>query len=109
MLHIKFFFFACKFCFHRRNIFQKCNCLIVKCFIKGKLCIHPGQVAVANQGFLPSEEEVDRALRLLAAYEIGIASGVSAIDFEGQMVDEPLASQARQVLVAAGIEAENRP
>lgn len=76
---------------------------------KGKLCIHPGQVAVANQGFLPSEEEVDRALRLLAAYEIGIASGVSAIDFEGQMVDEPLASQARQVLVAAGIEAENRP
>ena len=75
---------------------------------KGKLCIHPAQVELANTGFLPSDEEVDRALRMLAAYEIGIASGVAAIDFEGQMVDEPLAVQARQTLVAAGIDPENR-
>lgn len=74
---------------------------------KGKLCIHPAQVALANQGFTPSEAEVDRALRMLAAYEIGIASGVASIDFEGQMVDEPLAVQARQVLVAAGIDPTN--
>jgi len=76
---------------------------------KGKLCIHPGQVELANKGFTPSDEEVDRALRMLAAYEIGIASGVAAIDFEGQMVDEPLAAQARQILAAGGVEAENRP
>ncbi|MEM7094885.1 MAG: CoA ester lyase [Actinomycetota bacterium] len=75
---------------------------------KGKLCIHPAQVELANRGFLPSEEEVDRALRMLAAYEIGLASGVAAIDFEGQMVDEPLAVQARQILVAAGIDPEDR-
>ena len=68
----------------------------------GKLCIHPGQVAIANAGFTPSDAEVDRARRLLDAYEAGVASGVAAIDFEGQMVDGPLAEQARHVLAQSG-------
>ena len=67
----------------------------------GKLCIHPAQVAVANEAFLPSAEEVDRARRLLAAYDEGKASGVASIAFEGQMVDEPVAVQARRVLAQA--------
>ena len=73
----------------------------------GKLCIHPGQVTLANAGFTPSEAEIERAERLLAAYDIGVAAGVAAIDFEGQMVDEPLAEQARQILAAAGIDPRN--
>ncbi len=68
----------------------------------GKLCIHPGQVALANEAFVPSAEDVDRARRLLAAYESASADGVAAIDFEGQMVDEPLAAQARRVIELAG-------
>lgn len=67
----------------------------------GKLCIHPAQVALGNAAFTPSEADVDRAHRLLAAYEEAVAEGVSAIDFEGQMVDEPLAAQARQIVAAA--------
>ncbi len=68
---------------------------------RGKLCIHPGQVTLANSGFMPSEEELDFARRLLAAYDEASAGGLAAIDFEGQMVDEPLASRARQILAAA--------
>lgn len=68
---------------------------------RGKLCIHPGQVPLANQAFVPSAAEVERARRLLAAYEESTAVGVAAIDFEGQMVDEPLAAQARQILASA--------
>ncbi len=64
----------------------------------GKLCIHPAQVTLANEAFTPSADEVDRARRLLAAYEASSAEGVAAIDFEGQMVDEPLAVQARRLL-----------
>ncbi len=64
----------------------------------GKLCIHPGQVVLANEAFVPSPEEVERATRLLAAYERATAGGIAAIDFEGQMVDEPLAAQARRIL-----------
>lgn len=67
----------------------------------GKLCIHPGQVALANEHFVPSAEEVERAERLLAAYEAAAAEGIAAIDFDGQMVDEPLAAQARRVIELA--------
>ncbi len=64
----------------------------------GKLCIHPSQVTLANDAFTPSAVEIDRARRLLDAYETASADGISAIDFEGQMVDEPLATQARNLL-----------
>lgn len=67
----------------------------------GKLCIHPGQVAIANESFIPSADEVDRARRLLDAYASASVAGVSAIDFEGQMVDEPLAAQARRIIALA--------
>jgi len=67
----------------------------------GKLCIHPGQVVLANGAFVPSATEVDRARRLLQAYESASAAGIAAIDFEGQMVDAPLAAQARRVLTLA--------
>jgi citrate lyase subunit beta/citryl-CoA lyase len=67
----------------------------------GKLCIHPRQVELANEGFLPSVEEVEHARRLLEAFETASSDGVAAIDFEGQMVDEPLAAHARRVLALA--------
>jgi citrate lyase subunit beta/citryl-CoA lyase len=67
---------------------------------RGKLCIHPAQVAWANAAFSPSDAELDRARRLLEAYEAAVAAGRASISFEGQMVDEPLARQARAVLAA---------
>jgi citrate lyase subunit beta/citryl-CoA lyase len=75
---------------------------------RGKLCIHPSQVLLANTGFVPSQEEVDQATRLLAAYELASASGLAAIDFEGQMVDEPLAARARQTIAAAAVGEESK-
>ena len=68
---------------------------------RGKLCIHPAQVALAHRAFTPSPEELDRARRLVAAYDDAVAGGHAAIAFEGQMVDEPLARHARAVIAAA--------
>jgi citrate lyase subunit beta/citryl-CoA lyase len=67
----------------------------------GKLCIHPAQVPLANRAFTPDAAEVDRARRLLYAFDRAAAHGVAALAFEGQMVDEPLASQARRVIALA--------
>ena len=67
----------------------------------GKLCIHPAQVSIATDVFTPSTDEVTRAERLLAAYGRASADGVAAIDFEGQMVDEPVAVQARRLIALA--------
>ena len=69
---------------------------------RGKLCIHPAQVALAHRVFTPSPDEVDHARRLLAAYEAAAARGEATLDFEGEMVDEPMARRARTTLAAAG-------
>jgi citrate lyase subunit beta/citryl-CoA lyase len=58
-------------------------------------------VAIANAAFVPSAEEIDHAKRLIDAYDQASEDGIAAIEFEGQMVDEPLARRARQVLAAA--------
>src|SRR5687767_10854368 len=68
---------------------------------RGKLCIHPTQVAWANESFSPSAAEVERARRLIDAFDRASAEGRGAISFEGQMVDEPLARRARAVIAAA--------
>jgi citrate lyase subunit beta/citryl-CoA lyase len=69
---------------------------------RGKLCIHPEQVLLANEVFAPSSDEVDHARRLLAIYEAAKQAGEAAIVFDGQMVDEPMARRARAIVEAAG-------
>jgi citrate lyase subunit beta/citryl-CoA lyase len=64
----------------------------------GKLCVHPAQVALAHAAFSPSEEEVDRSRRLLAAYEQSLAEGRATTEFEGQMIDSPLVLRAQRTL-----------
>ena len=65
---------------------------------RGKMCIHPAQVPLANQVFAPSEEERDWARRLLVAYRDANERGEAAVAFEGQMIDEPMARRARAIL-----------
>jgi citrate lyase subunit beta / citryl-CoA lyase len=72
----------------------------------GKLCIHPSQVALAHQTFAPSEAEVERAKQLLERYNQATRQGKGVIEFEGQMVDEPILIKARAILKAAGVHHE---
>lgn len=67
----------------------------------GKLCIHPGQVPLAHAAWTPTDDEIDEAHRLVAAYDAATADGVAAIDFEGRMVDEPVAAHARRLISLA--------
>ena len=61
----------------------------------GRACIHPAQVAIANEVFTPSPEQVDRARALV---EMGGAGRAVAVDDRGQFVDEAVIRQARLVL-----------
>lgn len=53
----------------------------------GKWAIHPSQVAIAQEVFSPSQQEVDRAYKAVAAYREAQAQGLGAIQVDGQMVD----------------------
>jgi len=69
------------------------------------MCITPRQVEIANEVFSPSAEEVDRSRRLIEAYEAAQSEGRGTIEFEGNMVDEPLLKRARAVLESVRLNA----
>jgi citrate lyase beta subunit len=60
----------------------------------GKWCIHPAQVAVCNEVYAPTEEELARARRILEL------AGVARLD--GEMVDEATRRMAEAILARAG-------
>jgi citrate lyase subunit beta / citryl-CoA lyase len=61
----------------------------------GKLCIHPKQVELINQGFAPTEDELAWARRILKAVE---ASGEGAFPLHGELIDRPVIERARAIL-----------
>lgn len=67
--------------------------------LAGKSCIHPTQIAIVNQAFVPPPEAVAHGRRVLAAAEEAAAKGVGAFTVDGQMVDAPFIARA-QALVA---------
>lgn len=64
----------------------------------GKLCIHPAQVAPVNEAFTPDASEVERARRIVAAFEAAEAQGRGAVAVDGIMVDYPVVDRARKTL-----------
>ena len=67
----------------------------------GKSCIHPSQVAHANELFRPSDHEIAHARRVVAAADEAEARGVGAYTVDGHMVDAPFVNRARTVLATA--------
>lgn len=65
---------------------------------QGKLCIYPTQVPVANAAFTPTTAEVDKATRIVAAFEKAEAEGSASIQVDGYFVDYPIVEKARRTL-----------
>lgn len=71
--------------------------------------IHPLQVQVLNDEFAPTAAEVERAERMIAAYDVAYAQGLGAVQFEGAMIDVPVVERARTVVRrAAALKAKGR-
>ncbi|WP_187370185.1 hypothetical protein [Streptomyces boluensis] len=64
----------------------------------GMMAIHPSHIPVINEVFAPTDAELARAKRLIAALEEGRAQGAGAVAFEGEMVDEAMETTARALL-----------
>lgn len=67
----------------------------------GKSCIHPSQVALANDAFRPGDEQIAHALRVVAAADAALAAGTGAFVVDGRMVDRPFIDRARATLAMA--------
>jgi citrate lyase subunit beta / citryl-CoA lyase len=61
----------------------------------GKSCIHPSQVALANEVFRPSVEEIAHAVRVVEAARDADSKGLGAYVVDGKMIDPPFVERAR--------------
>jgi citrate lyase subunit beta/citryl-CoA lyase len=67
----------------------------------GKSCIHPSQIAIANEVFIPREGEVAHARKVLEAASEAADRGIQAFVVDGQLIDAPMIAHARSVAEAA--------
>ncbi len=65
-----------------------------------KMCIHPMQVAVVREAFLPDAQSLAWAQRVLTQWQQSNGAGVIQVD--GQMVDKPVLLRAERILALAG-------
>ncbi|VVE61843.1 aldolase [Pandoraea captiosa] len=64
---------------------------------RGKLCIHPRQVAPVHAAFAWRDDEIAWAERVIAAAD---ASGGAAVALDGKMIDAPVIAKAREILAS---------
>lgn len=67
----------------------------------GKTCIHPSQVAIANEVFRPTDEEIAHARKVVEAAREADAKGIGAYVVDGKMIDIPFVLRARAIVESA--------
>ncbi|MDP9901924.1 HpcH/HpaI aldolase/citrate lyase family protein [Variovorax ginsengisoli] len=67
----------------------------------GRSCIHPSQIGIANEVFMPSEVEVRHAVRVVEAADHHLGRGTGAFTVDGRLVDGPFIVQAERTVALA--------
>jgi citrate lyase subunit beta / citryl-CoA lyase len=67
----------------------------------GKSCIHPSQVAFANEVFRPTAHEIAHAVKVVAAAQQAESDGMGAYVVDGRMIDLPFVNRARAIVASA--------
>jgi citrate lyase subunit beta/citryl-CoA lyase len=73
---------------------------------EGAGCIHPDQVTVLNRVFTPDAAVVERARRVVEAFEDGVRRGTASVNLDGAMVDVPVYRRAQVVMARAHLVAD---
>jgi citrate lyase subunit beta/citryl-CoA lyase len=74
----------------------------------GKTLIHPSQIAICNAAFSPSEEDVARARKMIAAFDLPENKDKGVVAIDGRMVERLHAEMARRTVAIAEAIAQRR-
>jgi citrate lyase subunit beta/citryl-CoA lyase len=67
----------------------------------GKTLIHPKQIELCNRVFTPAAEDVDRARRILEAFDQATSQGRGVVTVDGRMIENLHVEEARRLLALA--------
>lgn len=83
--------------FRDMAVVERAARLAVEMGFSGMLCIHPRQVAVVNDAFQPTPDQLDWATRVIEAAKRDAGAG----QIDGQMIDAPVMARARRLIASA--------
>lgn len=68
---------------------------------EGMGCIHPGQIRVIHEAFAPSQSELEKAVRIVAAFEDAQSRGLGVVSLGSKMIDPPVVNRALKLVERA--------
>jgi len=68
---------------------------------EGMGCVHPAQIAVIHQAFAPTAAEIEKAQRIVAAYEEAQQKGLGVVSLGSKMIDPPVVQRALKLMARA--------
>lgn len=74
----------------------------------GKTLIHPSQIAICNETFTPSDSELERARRVVEAFDQAVQAGNGLCVVDGRLIEALHVRAARRVLASAGVGAASK-
>ncbi len=68
---------------------------------EGMGCIHPRQIAVIHENFAPEEKEIDKAKKIIIAFENAKSKGLGVVSLGTKMIDPPVVKRAETTIKLA--------
>lgn len=68
---------------------------------EGMGCIHPGQIRIIQDGFIPDTEETEKACRIVMAFEEAESKGLGVVSLGSKMIDRPVVIRALSTITLA--------
>jgi citrate lyase subunit beta/citryl-CoA lyase len=68
---------------------------------EGMGCIHPSQIPVVHEAFAPTHAEIEKALKIVAAFEDAQQRGLAVVSLGSKMIDPPVVERARRLVARA--------
>jgi citrate lyase subunit beta/citryl-CoA lyase len=65
---------------------------------EGMGCIHPRQIPVIHRAFAPTEIQIEKALKIVAAFEEAQTKGLGVVSLGTRMVDPPVVLRAQRLV-----------
>lgn len=65
---------------------------------EGKGCIHPRQVKVVHEAFAPSKDEIEKAKKIVLAFEEAESKGLGVVSLGTKMIDPPVVKRAQRII-----------
>ncbi len=68
---------------------------------EGKGCIHPRQVQVVHEAFAPTVDEIEKAKKIVLAFEEAERKGLGVVSLGTKMIDAPVVKRAQRTIELA--------